>query len=376
MRRYGKWVLTLGLMAAAPGVAMADQGLGALFGRDGGDSTAAAPSNQQVAEQIAQTLRQARLNGYDIEIEYRNGVATLGGMVSDAAQKAKATQLISQLPAVQRVDNRLQVTGSGGGVQQAAAFEPSGSRGQVQQVGAQFPAPQPSAAPQAGPVAGQSNQQVAENIARALQAAKLSGYDVEIRYQNGICLLSGSVATADQKAAATQYTQQVPGVQRVDNRLKVAGAAQPAPPRTASRVNPVAYQNQPGTPPMPPMPPGAGGPGAGGYPQGPGPGAGPGGVPAPAYGHAGAGNAGTVYNNPYLPKHAWPATAAYPNYAGVTYPSQYSASAWPYIGPFYPYPQVPLGWRQAQLEWDDGYWKLNFRPRTDRWWWFLHPKNW
>ena len=25
----------------------------------------------------------------------------------------------------------------------------------------------------------------------------------------------------------------------------------------------------------------------------------------------------------------------------------------PYIGPFYPYPQVPLGWRKVQLEWDD-----------------------
>jgi hypothetical protein len=79
---------------------------------------------------------------------------------------------------------------------------------------------------------------------------------------------------------------------------------------------------------------------------------------------------------PYMPEYAWPATAQYPNSAAVQYPTQYSASAWPYIGPFYPYPQVPLGWRQAQLEWDDGHWYLNFRPRTDKWWWFLHPKNW
>ena len=71
-----------------------------------------------------------------------------------------------------------------------------------------------------------------------------------------------------------------------------------------------------------------------------------------------------------------PAYAQYPNYAAVTYPSQYAASAWPYIGPFYPYPQVPLGWRKAQLEWDDGYWNLNFRARTDKWWWFLNPQNW
>jgi hypothetical protein len=83
-----------------------------------------------------------------------------------------------------------------------------------------------------------------------------------------------------------------------------------------------------------------------------------------------------VLNNPSLPPYAWPSYASYPNSAQVTYPTQYSASAWPYIGPFYPYPQVPLGWRQVQLEWDDGMWNLNFRPRTDRWWWFLHPKNW
>lgn len=31
-----------------------------------------------------------------------------------------------------------------------------------------------------------------------------------------------------------------------------------------------------------------------------------------------------------------------------------------YIGPFYPYPQVPLGWREVQQEWDDGSWFLDF----------------
>jgi hypothetical protein len=96
----------------------------------------------------------------------------------------------------------------------------------------------------------------------------------------------------------------------------------------------------------------------------------------PAYGHPGPGPDGAVQDMPHLPEHAWPGYAQYPNYAAVAYPSQYSASAWPYIGPFYPYPQVPLGWRQVQLEWDDGYWLLNFRPRTDRWWWFLNPKHW
>src|SRR5690606_15231846 len=39
------------------------------------------------------------------------------------------------------------------------------------------------------------------------------------------------------------------------------------------------------------------------------------------------------YDNPQMPGYAWPSYAAYPNYAALTYPTQYSPSAWPYIGP-------------------------------------------
>lgn len=70
------------------------------------------------------------------------------------------------------------------------------------------------------------------------------------------------------------------------------------------------------------------------------------------------------FDQPHLPNYAWPAYAAYPNYAAVTYPKQYSAAAWPYIGPFYPYPQVPLGWRKVTLEWSDGWWFLDFDDGT------------
>jgi hypothetical protein len=76
------------------------------------------------------------------------------------------------------------------------------------------------------------------------------------------------------------------------------------------------------------------------------------GAPAPAPMH---------YDNPSMPGYAWPSYAAYPNYAALTYPKQYSPTAWPYIGPFYPYPQVPLGWRKVTLEWDDGWWFLDFK---------------
>lgn len=69
------------------------------------------------------------------------------------------------------------------------------------------------------------------------------------------------------------------------------------------------------------------------------------------------------FDHPTMPGYAWPSYAAYPNYGAVTYPRQYSPTAWPYIGPFYPYPQVPLGWRKVSLEWDDGWWMLDFKSQ-------------
>ena len=87
------------------------------------------------------------------------------------------------------------------------------------------------------------------------------------------------------------------------------------------------------------------------------------GGPMPVAQMAMNGGMGLPADNPQLPGYAWPGYAAAPNYAAVTYPRQYSASAWPYIGPFYPYPQVPLGWRKVTLEWDDGWWYLDFNDR-------------
>ena len=69
------------------------------------------------------------------------------------------------------------------------------------------------------------------------------------------------------------------------------------------------------------------------------------------------------YDHPNMPGYAWPAYASHPNYAALQYPKQYSAHAWPYIGPFYPYPQVPMGWRKVTLSWDDGWWSLDFKDR-------------
>lgn len=77
----------------------------------------------------------------------------------------------------------------------------------------------------------------------------------------------------------------------------------------------------------------------------------------------GMGTAPARFDHPQMPQYAWPSYAPYPNYGAVTYPKQYSPMAWPYIGPFYPYPQVPLGWRKVELKWKDGWWQLDFKDR-------------
>jgi hypothetical protein len=73
-------------------------------------------------------------------------------------------------------------------------------------------------------------------------------------------------------------------------------------------------------------------------------------------------------SGPNLPPHAWPTYAPYNNMSRVAYPGSYPYQAFPYIGPFYPFPKVPLGWRKVVLEWDDGHWYLGrLRGPHDQW---------
>lgn len=380
MKRYRKWVLTLGIMAVTPGITMA--GPLDFFSKKSDQSSSTAVSgsisnNQKVANEIANTLRQARLTGYNMEIEYNKGVAVLSGKIPTAAQKAQATSLISRIDGVSRVDNQLEVMEVAqrevptlGAESKKSSLNPFRKASEITQVGAtadpflagglkqaQFEQSVENRRSNVKPVSYQapaqavSNQQMAEQLAKALGPALASAHDVEIRFKNGTAILQGAIGSPQEKQMATQIAQRVPGVRSVQNNLQLMQAA----PQQASMIQPTNYMNYQ-APPAGPM----------GPPQ-----MAPQMAPQP-----GVGGANNVYNSPHLPETAWPTYANYPNYAQVAYPSQYSASAFPYIGPFYPYPQVPLGWRQAQLEWDDGSWKLNFRPRTDRWWWFMNPKNW
>jgi hypothetical protein len=230
----------------------------------------------------------------------------------------------------------------------------------------------------------ESNQELAERVGKALEKTRIRGYDVQIDVQEGRVTLDGVVASREQQQAAAKACQSVPGVKGVYNRLRVGEPAVAQGPiqqttgtmprRTANpnAVRQANYQSgldsrgtvqqvaaYQGTPPANAPP----------APNAP--------LAIPAYGPPDGMGGHTIYNQPNLPNYAaWPSYAQYPNYAAIQYPSQYSASAWPYIGPFYPYPQVPLNWRKATLEWREGNWDLRFDNGFNRWCWFLDPHNW
>lgn len=260
----------------------------------------------------------------------------------------------------------------------------------------------------------ESNDAMATKVAKAISAAKV-GKNLEVSFQNGTARLEGRVSSSEEAKTIVETARRVKGVTRVEPHLLVpkstAGktakpnsqqqqqqmAARRPQQRRPGAVSPANYQEgavvtEDGSEAVQVAPVGPGGApvqmGPGGVPVGPngvpvqiappqmmGPQMGPGQMMPPGAMPGGMPST-EVFDQPNVPSYAWPSYAAYPNSAAVNYPTQYSASAWPYIGPFYPYPQVPLGWRKAQLEWDDGYWHLNFRPRTDRWWWFMDYHNW
>lgn len=228
--------------------------------------------------------------------------------------------------------------------------------------------------------------EMAQQIAVTLrESGALRDYSIGVKYKNGVAWLSGQVKSNAQMSAAVQIAKGAPGVKKVVN--KIAVIPSDAPPQEPSAVQAASFHNaaRKGSPQSvprqrradsrPPRPIQVNYPAsASNYPaaannsmpnMGAMPNMGGGMSPMPAYvPGTGQGIHPAVYDQPNLPNYAWPSYAAYPNYAALTYPQQYSPTAWPYIGPFYPYPQVPLAWRKVALEWDDGWWFLDFYDRS------------
>ncbi len=233
----------------------------------------------------------------------------------------------------------------------------------------------------AGGVHASPNQRLADAVAEKLNHSPLlKNFRVNITVQDGEVDLVGTVLTQSQRAAALELAQSVPGVARVRDRLQVAlaGEVQPAqatlPPGGLPKAvsDPKAPMPPGSLLPMPPLPlPGAGAPGYGapGYGGPAGPAMGPGGMlePLPLGGGTPPGFPAATQPPP-MPPNAWPTYAPYNNYSRVAYPTLYPYESFPFIGPFYPFPKVPLGWRSVTLSWEDGHWWLGRNATGHDWW--------
>jgi hypothetical protein len=219
-----------------------------------------------------------------------------------------------------------------------------------------------------------SNQEMADVIAGHLrESGRLRHYAINVTYQDGTAELSGQVADQAQRDVALQLVRSLPGVTEVRDRLALADGPALLPTQAVDAPPAQPYVGPPprreGPVPVPGAPvPGVAIPGApvAGMPV---PGIGlPGGPePTPIF-SAGPPLPNSATNPPPLPPYAWPTYAPYNNYSRVAYPLLYPYQSWPFIGPMYPFPKVPLGWRSIKLTWEDGHWWYGRVSSGHDWW--------
>ncbi len=357
MRRVFVALAVFGLAAAAP-----------LSGR--GDDAAI---KRQIINRLSQEKAAGNLQGFDLDLKVEAGVVWLQGRVASPQQEELVLKAASQTPGVAKVMKNLQVAGAASAAspmtkpmqaakisQPASVLAQSSRRGET--TGVLTAAPQ---APQATATAKAAEAPPAYPVTNAAQM-------IINPHATGQTAAAASTMQATVSPAAEDAVRQTSGAQTASPAgLQKAEPSQPQ----LMPVNP--YYNHPyaGYYPMPQTPvafapaqqasaevadaaaAGAAGAAPGMAPYCP---------PTHPVGY-GAMGGGVRYDHPHLPAYSWPTYAAYPNYAAVTYPKQYSPTVWPYIGPFYPYPQVPLGWRKVQLEWDDGWWHIDFIDQNRPW---------
>jgi hypothetical protein len=198
-----------------------------------------------------------------------------------------------------------------------------------------------------------NNQQLANTIAGQLrQSGQLRHYNVDIRVDGGVVDLTGQVADQMQRDEVLRIVQGVPGVDRVRDQIKIA----------ATTVTPVTATTQFVVPEPRPLP------GKDIDSIVPPPSAGPGGPPIEPTPIFRAPMGAGPMQPPPMPPYAWPTFAPYNNVSRVAYPTLHPYEAFPYIGPYYPFPKVPLGWRKVQLKWEDGHWWYGrFASAHDYW---------
>ena len=358
--------------------------------------------DREIAEQIIQRLKQNRQTGvlrdFTLDMKVDQGVVLFRGKVHEAAQKKVVLRAADGIEGVVNVVDEVKVQATAKPVAaktagdfslrdalQAEANTMMIEETQPMSETANQGAVRPAAAVELAAPGASGDQQIVSSVVSALgraqRSGRLKGFGVDVKCSGGAVTLSGRAASDTQRNQIVRIAESVAGVSRINNSIAIPSPAAPVvaaaplrdkgpvlrpvsapmPAHQASAPQAVPVQNVPYRSQgmhMMAQPTGAslGSPVMGAPMMG----APVGGHPMPIGAH---GVGAPIHESPNLPNYAWPGYSAYPNYAALTYPQQYSPSAWPYIGPFYPYPQVPLGWRRVTLEWKDGWWNLDFTDR-------------
>ena len=309
--------------------------------------------NQEVAEQIARNLRSSgQMSNYKVGVKYQDGTVWLRGHVSNQEQIKTVLTLVFQTPGVTRVVNELSVASSPSSEPPASQPKPSSSQLPAKGTNVDHSPVTPSRdnplrSRQAALVAEKARQPQQPGLAERLESILSRGFEQQA---------PSPVPIREERPAQADRVPNSFAVSTVEPASAEESREAPQPIQTPQRAKPMAKASLRATK-VAMLQPGTRGPVA------------PNGGPLPMYTAAArSGVAPARYDQPCLPNYAWPSYAAYPNYATVTYPKQYSPTAWPYIGPFYPYPQVPLGWRKVTLEWDSGWWFLDFKDQPASCW--------
>ena len=349
--------------------------------------------DQKIAETIIQRLQTARndgkLAGFNVKLEVDEGTVWIKGHVSEQAQQDLVLDVARRVVGVRQVVNDIEVACEEPAVAaptpapaEPILDEPAYEPVSQSTIGSginespldlpqsdEIPADEPVIGDPVGLIPAEAPSTEIQQIQRTEPAVSdqwigrtlvsklgtldkqgaLQGCGIDLHVEQRVIYLEGNTASDRQRDVVLDVARRIYGVRQVVNGIKVENPIR----RTQAVAAggpvsgmPVAMGQRPVMPVNNTQ----------AYPTS---------GPVPMHNASFSGNAGVNYDHPNLPAYAWPSYAAHPNYAALQYPRQHSPSAWPYIGPFYPYPQVPLGWRKVSLEWDDGWWFLDFHSKNN-----------
>ncbi len=266
--------------------------------------------NQEKAESIANVLQENNLiDNCDIGLKYQNETVWLTGVVDSAAASAAIQAEVEKIEGVTSVVNQLKVENTvvDESVQPVAGYQRTGARRPAQLMDLR-------------------DEQIVSDEVVAVNGVPVGQTQAQPQVAQALpSVVEGNSVLVEQPVSVMQSA----AVQSRPRPITQAGYG-----TTVTSAAPSAARVAP-------------------TPMG-----------AQSYSMPANGGAAMRYDEPYMPNKAWPSYASYPNTAAVQYPKRHGAGAWPYIGPYYPYPQVPDGWRRVTLEWHDGYWHLDFDDGT------------